>query len=162
MKEKINIIKILEGCPKGTKLWSPLFGYGTLLYMNSIIVLKTQKGDMVMFDKYGNYNIYNTDYIDSECLLFPSKDNRDWSKFKPKKFKFDPSTLQPFDKVLVRENQYKKWFADFVCMPPSKGDNVPLTMSDEGYNFVIPYNDETKNLVGTTEEAPEYYRYWDE
>ena len=42
-----------------------------------------------------------------ECTLFPSKDQRDWSKFvrfwdKPKVDKFDPKTLQPFDKVLVR------------------------------------------------------------
>ena len=28
-------------------------------------------------------------------------------------------------------------------------------------NVVIPYNDETKHLVGTTDEAPEYYRYWE-
>ena len=34
-------------------------------------------------------------------------------------------------------------------------------MSDEGFNMVIPYNDETKHLIGTTEEAPEYYRYWE-
>ena len=28
------------------------------------------------------------------------------------------------------------------------------------YTYCIPYNDDTKHLVGTTEEAPEYYRYW--
>ena len=26
-------------------------------------------------------------------------------------------------------------------------------------NMVIPYNEETKHLVDTNEEAPEYYRY---
>ena len=25
----------------------------------------------------------------------------------------------------------------------------------------IPYNDETKHLVGTKENAPKYYRYWE-
>ena len=30
------------------------------------------------------------------------------------------------------------------------------------YAFCVPYNDETKYLVGTSDEAPEYYRYWDE
>ena len=29
-------------------------------------------------------------------------------------------------------------------------------------NVVIPYNDETKHLVGTTDEAPEFYRYWED
>lgn len=28
--------------------------------------------------------------------------------------------------------------------------------------FCIPYNDDTKHLVGTKEEAPEYYRYWED
>ena len=27
---------------------------------------------------------------------------------------------------------------------------------------VIPYNDETKHLVGTTDEAPEFYKYWED
>lgn len=26
----------------------------------------------------------------------------------------------------------------------------------------IPYNDDTKHLVGTTDEAPEFYRYWED
>lgn len=30
------------------------------------------------------------------------------------------------------------------------------------WSQVIPYTDETKHLIGTTEEAPEYYRYWEE
>ena len=30
------------------------------------------------------------------------------------------------------------------------------------YTFCIPYNDETKHLLGTTYEAPEFYKYWDE
>ena len=40
-----------------------------------------------------------------ECILFPSKEQRDWSKFNApwlKKERFDPKTLKPFDKVLVR------------------------------------------------------------
>ena len=30
------------------------------------------------------------------------------------------------------------------------------------YKYCIPYNDDTKHLVGTTEEAPEFYRYWED
>ena len=56
----------------------------------------------------------------------------------------------------------EKWYADFVCMPPDKFDNVPYTMSDEGCDMVIPYNDDTKHLIGTTENAPFYYRYWED
>ena len=28
--------------------------------------------------------------------------------------------------------------------------------------YCIPYNNDTKHLVGTTDEVPEYYRYWEE
>ena len=30
------------------------------------------------------------------------------------------------------------------------------------YKYCIPYNDDTKHLVGTKDEAPEYYRYWED
>lgn len=30
------------------------------------------------------------------------------------------------------------------------------------YKMCIPYNDETKHLIGTNEEAPEYYKYWED
>ena len=38
-----------------------------------------------------------------------------------------------------------------------------LTMNNNcQYKCCVPYNDETKNLVGTKNEAPEYYRYWED
>ena len=74
--------------------------------------------------------------------------------------KFDPNTLKPFDKVLVR-NDNDTWQVEFfshICQHEPKGW---CQCSGDSYYFCIPYNDETKNLVGTTEEAPEYYRYWE-
>ena len=74
--------------------------------------------------------------------------------------KFDPKTLKPFDKVICK-NGLDIWCCDFfssyienyVCK------NVCVSRS---YLYCIPYNDETKHLVGTTDEAPEYYKYWEE
>lgn len=37
-----------------------------------------------------------------------------------------------------------------------------VTGSSLAYVYCIPYNDDTKHLVNTTDEAPEYYRYWEE
>ena len=37
-----------------------------------------------------------------------------------------------------------------------------LTNKKKYYKYCVPYNDDTKHLVGTTEEAPEYYRYWED
>ena len=103
------------------------------------------------------YTRYN-----GECVLFPSKEQRDWSKFNVKKPKFDPKTLQPFDKVLVRDTNSEKWriqlFSHIIkdCFPSE------YHCINSCYNFCIPYNMETKHLVGTTDEAPEFYRYWED
>ena len=80
------------------------------------------------------------------------------------KHKFDPKTLKAFDKVLARmsNESYNTWYADFVAEPVYTEDETPLTIGAKEANMVIPYNEDTKHLVGTDEEAPEYYRYWED
>ena len=101
---------------------------------------------------------------DAECTLFPSKEQRDWSKFttswykKDKKDKFNPTTLKPFDKVLVRISNL--WRVNFFSNKVDSG--CRCIDIDYLFKYCIPYNDDTKHLVGTTDEAPEYYRYWED
>lgn len=155
--------KILKDCPKGWKFWSPIFGeiefYSISLNYNYPIILSCKKGK-IWFSKEGLFDIENEG---AECLLFPSKDQRDWSKFTApwyKKEKFDPKTLQPFDKVLVRdENSY--WRCNLFSHITNH-KFFPYVTVEDTYSHCIPYNDDTKHLVGTTEEAPEYYRYWED
>lgn len=161
----IDLTKILKDCPKGTKLYSPIFGevdFEEIGSYDEYAILIT-KGDInASFTKEGFY------YADfgAECLLFPSKDLRDWSKFTApwyKKERFDPKTLQPFDKVLVRDNDSDFWRCSFYSHK-RKREEIKLyryATTDNSYTYCIPYNDETKHLVGTTVEAPEYYRYWE-
>lgn len=80
------------------------------------------------------------------------------------KGKFDPKTLQPFDKVLVRGgcSKYQCWYADFVAAPIIDNDTRCCTIASIDSNMVIPYNEDTKHLAGTNKEAPKYYRYWEE
>ena len=74
--------------------------------------------------------------------------------------KFDPKTLQPFDKVLVRdENSY--WRCNLFSHITNH-KFFPYVTVEDTYSHCIPYNDDTKHLVGTNEEAPEYYRYWED
>ena len=75
--------------------------------------------------------------------------------------KFDHKTLKPFDKVLVR-NDNDTWqveFFSYICQHEPKGW---CQCSGDSYYFCIPYNDETKHLIGTTQDAPQYYRYWED
>ena len=177
MNEKLNLVEILKDCPEGTKLYSPIFGDVELVkvhnggdYPIEVKLSETSNGE---FTKDGRFFLN----YDGECMLFPSREERDWSKLKDKlvesKFKdgdsvpnkFDPKTFQPFDRVLVRRDSgnYNVWFPDFVSDSPNDTNNKTLFMCImEDIAMVIQYNEETKHLVGTTEEAPEYYRYWED
>ncbi len=100
-----------------------------------------------------------------ECALFPSKEQRDWSKFTTplrKKDRFDPKTLKPFDKVLVRDECYERWRCEFYSYLHDDNGDYPYIVINDAYKHCIPYNDDTKHLLGTTKEAPEYYRYWED
>ena len=166
MNENIDLTKILRDCPKGTKLYSLL--HGEVLFRgideNSDypivydIIFSTDIINMFSITRNGTYsNKYN-----GECTLFPSKDQREGSKFSApwyKAEKFDPKTLKPFDKVIMKNN-LNEWTCAIFSHINDYNDGFPCNCCDRVYRYCIPYNDETKHLVGTTGEAPEYYRYW--
>lgn len=79
MEKEINIAEILKDCPKGTKLYTTLYGEVTLESVTDIehpIEVMT-KGGTMHFMRDGRYDEYG------ECILFPSKDQRNWSRFEP-------------------------------------------------------------------------------
>ena len=75
--------------------------------------------------------------------------------------KFDPKTLKPFDRVIVRNNN-GEWECAIFSHIKDYGSGYRYDCCYMIYRYCIPYNDETKHFVGTTEEAPEYYRYWED
>ena len=164
MNEKLNLVEILKYCPEGTKLYSTVYGDVELVrvYLDDNtypIEIKIDEGsDMTCITNDGRL----FDDFRGECTLFPSREQRDWSKFKPKKAKFDPKTLQPFDKVLVRSRELECWTCGIFsyiykeCLP------FEYLCIGSCYAFCIPYNDDTKHILGTKEEAPEFYRYWED
>lgn len=226
MNENIDLTKILKNCPKGFKLYSPISGYVTFddinLKFNHPIIVYDKEEREFTFSKDGKYF---ADY-DGECCLFPSKEQKDWSKFtapwynkesiKPKfkvgdkirhketnkddvyeiskvyddsygivgfnwmiymKYqdqyelvpnKFDPKNLIPFDKVLVRDSRLVSdspsswWRCQIFSFISEEDKDYPYVCIGESYSYCIPYNDDTKHLVGTNKEEPEYYRYWED
>lgn len=79
-----------------------------------------------------------------------------------KKKKFDPNTLKPFDRVLTRDYDVCKWNANFYSHKEVNSGFPYICTNNTLYKYCIPYNDDTKHLVGITDEAPEYYRYWED
>ena len=163
MNENIDLTKILDGCPEGTEFYSIIFGNVPFIRINHHdplpIVIITGQGLMGLTADGRYFNQY-----DGECTLFPSKGQRDWSKFerfwdKPKVEKFDPKTLKPFDKVLVRDEDCY-WTADLFSH--IDGSIGKVCCSVFLWKQCVPYNDETKHLVGTKDDCPEYYKWWEE
>lgn len=165
MNENIDLTKILKDCPEGTKLYTTIWGEVTFIKVSENVcnlypIIIYNECDHVGLTKDGRYLINKQD---SECILFPSKEQRDWSKFTApwyKKGKFDPKTLKPFDRVIVRNFKTTKWRCEHFSYFDGSNYN-PCIASCCSYAFCVPYNDDTKHLVGTTDEAPEYYRYWE-
>lgn len=164
MNENLDLTEILKECPKGTKFYSSTHGevYFYRIYETSEypVAFTTSHGGFFFCLPDGRYH----KTCDGECIVFPSKDQRDWRKFTApwyKKGKFDPNTLKTFDRVLTRPSEDEKWDINFYSY---KNPNwpYPYICIDGSYKRCIPYNDDTKHLVGTTEEASEYYKHWEE
>ena len=166
MNENIDLTKILKDCPKGTKLYSTIHGEVTLIDSNDTsqhypISVRLNDKKVEIFTYEGKL----LNKFDGECILFPSKDQRDWSKFTApwyKKEKFDPKTLKPFDRVLARDYLHGKWTCGFFSHTVIFDNVYMYNIGEVLYKMCIPYNDNTKYLVGTTEEAPDYYKYWED
>lgn len=267
MNEKLNLVEILKDCPKGTRLYSTIFGEVEFGFIEDHSIYP------IVLILNGGYEYLTSDgklfnQFDGECILFPSREERDWSKFKVKKeelvppckfkdgdilsyqckcfknrtiyiyrhrerfntgyyvaisgdndkelmidnkgvwalngyndtarfateeerqklfkaikdngyewddetktlkklvkHKFDPKTLTAFDKVLVRLTKDCIWNATFFSHYDKEvnwGCYPCVTTSCKSYDKCIPYNEDTKHLLGTRDEAPEYYRYWED
>ena len=167
MDKNINLVEILKDCPQGTKFYSTMFGE-VVFYK----IKKESKYPIICIKTNGSYCETTSDgryFLDfaGECTLFPSKDQRDWRKFSApwyKKERFDPNTLKPFDKVLVRDDKFSTYWRCAFFSHKREEERTPYKYAATygSYKLCIPYNEETKHLVGTTEEAPEYYRYWED
>ena len=166
MNENIDLTKILKDCPTGTKFYSSIYGEVLLRNINEnnveypVIVYSSFYDSVISFTREGRYA--NTL---GECILFPSKEQRDWNKFTApwyKKEKFDPKTLKPFNKVLVRDSDVDVWQCEMFSHFCSRETTYPFFCCGSPYYYCIPYNSETEHLLGTTEEAPQYYRYWED
>lgn len=234
MNNKINIAEILKDCPKGTKLYTPLFGEVTFDSIDidekyPIVVYKLD-GMKTSFNEEGHY----TEYPNSECVLFPSSEMRDWTKFfkrgdvvrsiddgaqavfkgwesddytsfyasivhhaevdewdedivfavesfykEYEEFargfivdaeehyngKYNPDTLRvepvkpecpfmPFDKVLVRDDDEKKWRASLFAYYDENA-KYPYVCIPYIHTQCIPYNEHTAHLLGTTDPYTE-------
>ena len=219
---ELNLCEVLKYCPQGETFWSPMLGDVKLCYIDieaKHVTVTIKIG--ATWDINANGTITIDDVTSEEIMLYPSREQRDWSKFtapwlkkeesiKPKfkvgdrirhketnkddvyeisevyddfygidgfnwgiyiKYqdqyelvpnKFDPKTLKPFDRVIIR-NVLNVWTCTLFSHISDKPDSRYIYVTCESvHKYCIPYNDETKHLVGTKEDAPEFYKYWED
>lgn len=166
MNENIDLVKILKDCPKGTKFYSYIYGEET--YFQGLSLYRGNPVAISIYGEYGEGQNFSLSpkghpYSDEcgECCIFPSREMRDWSKFTApwhKNEKFDFLEFYPYQKVLVRDGDKFPWDIDYLSHIDTRISHSYITATS-AYIYCIPYNDDTKHLVGTKEEAPEFYRY---
>lgn len=159
MNENLDLVKILKNCPIGTRLYSLIHGEVALDEICNPdveypILVITEQGYNHKFTIDGRFYFK---YKNSECVLFPSEHQRDWSKFRVPVKKFDYSTLKPFDRVLVRNDNASIWKCALFTRMTEK--NMVCV-----FDWVqgVPCNDDTKHLAGTTDMPDEKYVWWEE
>ena len=147
MNENLNLVEILKDVPEGTKLWSPVCGECKFHKISANesypieCMTKNHAGNflLVLFTNTGGYDL---NFADGECVLFPSKENHDWSTFKIPKTTH--KHFESFQKVLVRKYQNGKfmwvpelysYYDDSIGVHYLVGDWT-VTSDDE----IIPYD----------------------
>lgn len=141
MEQKLNIAEILKNKPRGTKLYSMIHGKCSFeavtdeIFKINFCTSKfglTQSGECTLI-KFGNM------YDGGECIIFPSKEMRDWSKFSWKR-----------GDVLIRTNSeycigiFDEWTSDDYSTFSAKYINLGL--SD---NFSCSYTCKTEEWEKT-------------
>ena len=88
MNENLNLVEILKYVPCGTMLWSPVFGDCEFITIDLIDVIYPIKCQITTIDRKTTYVGFTKDgrldiqYENGGCVLFPSKENMDWSTFR--------------------------------------------------------------------------------
>lgn len=139
----MNIAEILKYCPKGTKLYSPIYGDVTLdeVCHNSMIRVIINNNHSRGFYKDGSFSEYG------ECVLFPSKDMRDWDKFRLPVKRGD--IMMSDNKAFIISDEYADAFNNafhkYICGIDTTG-TFKVSQLDTYWTskFYIPASEEAK------------------
>ena len=108
MNENLDLCLILKDCPKDTELYCTFLG--------DVLFSKIEDNKIFVHTSHAAHCFYSDGKFVyyGECVLFPSRGQRDWSKFKVPIKKFNPNDFKPFDKVLLRDGYGFKWHPTFL------------------------------------------------
>lgn len=149
----MNIAKILKNAPKGTELYSTIFGPVYLVEVDdldeypihTVLNLQNLNGAVHIFTSDGRYVRKG----DGECVLFPSKENRDWANCKIK----TTVHFNPGDKVVVKDEIHGVWTLDIFCFFDERryaNEAYPYACIGGYYNTCYEFNEQTAKMIGAS------------
>lgn len=150
MENKIDIANLLKDYPKGMELYSPLCGECELYaVIQGIIHVNTKSNKLMTFYSNGRY------MQDGECVLFPSKENRDWNTFqipfKDGDIVFYNDTIAIF-KEWGDETLFRTYVTKYLCYDSLIDTNVPLFGKSVRKEIRFATEEEKKKLFDAIKE----------
>lgn len=129
--ENINIANKLKHCKKGTKLYHLMFGEVEFdgIDNDDIFVITTNKDNEKGRYYVNSFGLYDINYPNGECLLFPSKDNRDWNNFQ---------VLEEGHRVMASDDGYLWIFRNYCYNDICSASNLETVIS---YKYIVPIED---------------------
>lgn len=148
-----NLVNILKHCPKGTKLYSPIFGEVTFKGISSsknILCEATKYNGEITTVAFTRLGRSCCDFPNAECVLFPSKDQRDWNKFQIPAKRGD--IMMFIDKSAVfMINTKKDIYTDTIAYT---GNNTGFKIGEHIVRSYIPASEDMKEkLFAAMDEA---------
>lgn len=152
MEKKINIAAILKDKPKGIRLYSPIFGECAFSFVREEtddICVKKHNGEKAFFDSKGLYNTLG------ECLLFPSKEIRDWRKFAWKKG--DVLISNDYGTEVIFYNWYNDTYTNFYGKHRLDSENKNNIKYNDAFlcttgRYSLEDKDAAQTYINTIEE----------
>ena len=151
MKKEINIAAILKDKPKGIRLYSPIFGECAFSFIDvtDAICVTKHNGEKVFFNSKGLYNILG------ECLLFPSKEMRDWRKFAWKKG--DVLISNDYGTEVIFYNWYNDTYTNFYGKHRLDSENKNNIKYNDAFlcttgRYSLEDKDAAQTYINTIEE----------
>ncbi|MGL5958356.1 MAG: hypothetical protein ACRCZZ_07190 [Phocaeicola sp.] len=148
MNEKINLAELLEGC-EGETFYSTVHGKVKLS-----VIVKCSTYTIHTISKHGGESFTSFGELNNgegECVLFPSKDQRDWKKWKAEREAEMEYQFNPFDKVLVRDYEEDRWECSFYSHKAGCDLDGHICVGSS-WNYCIPYEG-NEHLAGTTDNV---------
>ena len=100
---------------------------------------------------------YHIDYPKGEGICYISFALEKDYELAPNKF--DITTLKPFDKILVRDENSQKWRVSLYSHY-NENDKYPFYTVGIPFHQCIPY-ESNEHLLGTTNDCDDFYKTWE-